>query len=594
MVALLLVSLSVVLVVVVVKPGMSLIYSTPTEVSHDAYETTQKAYIPEIQADMVLYRHRKTKTEVLTLIPKVTKQDSVFAASFRTIPPSDNGVAHMLEHSVLDGSENYPIKDPFNEMLRASLNTFLNAFTFDDRTVYTVASRNREDFSNLVAVYLDAVFRPLCVTDEGLWILKQEGWRIEEGENSTLELTGVVLSEMKGAYSDPDELIHRYAQKSLFPDTSYRFDSGGQPDKIPTLTQNDFEAFYQKFYHPTNAQLFFYGPLEHIQDGMEQAHAYLEDSDARLDIRVDSRAEWQEFYIDDEPFSVRKPYQSEDEDDFRVMVSWLINDRFMDKKTEIAWFAIDELLMGDPTSKLEKALRDSGYGDSVLGDGLEFWLQQWTFHVGLQGIESQEDVEAVEQLIMDTLDEVVTTGFSTEDVESAMNTAEFSLRELNSGGDPRGLDLLFAALRRWNYDLDPREALSFDDALLELKGEVSRTNGSIFVSMIREHLLNNTHRVVTELYPSATVDEDAELVRSMQCVTLSMAPFRLLTLAPIPSSIIRRRSNCFWKAFVNSYLLSSLLRCCTKASCLPRFKPWTTRQRHWPPYLPSLSRILIL
>lgn len=429
MAALLLVSLSVVLVVVVARPGMTLVYGTPTEVSHDGYETTQKAYISEIQADLVLYRHRKTKTEILTLIPKDSTQDSVFAASFRTIPSDDTGVAHMLEHSVLDGSKKYPTKDPFNEMQRGSLNTFLNAFTFDDRTVYTVASRNKEDFSNLVSVYLDAVFQPLCVTDEGSWILRQEGFRIEEDQDSNLELTGVVLSEMKGAYSDPDELIHRFAQKNLFPKTSYRFDSGGQPDKIPTLTRNDFVSFYKKFYHPSNAQLFFYGPFDHVKEGMEQAHVYFEDSEARSDIRQESRVEWQEFEIK-EPISVRNPYQSFDVDDYRIMISWLINDRPMDTKTEIAWFVVDELLMGTPTSKLYKALQDSGYGDSVLGDGLENWLQQWTFHVGLQGIESQEDVEAVKLLILDTLTEVVTSGFTEEDVASAMNTAEFSVSHI--------------------------------------------------------------------------------------------------------------------------------------------------------------------
>lgn len=426
MVALIVVSLSVVLVMVVASPGMSIIYGTPTEVNHDGYETTQKAYIAEIQADMVMYRHRKTKTEVLTLVPKDTKQDSLFAASFRTIPPNDSGVAHMLEHSVLDGSEKFPTKDPFNEMLRGSLNTFLNAFTFDDRTVYTVASRNAKDFSNLVAVYLDAVFRPLCVTKQGSWILRQEGWRIEQNDNATLELTGVVLSEMKGAYSDPDELIHRYAQKKLFPSNSYRFDSGGEPSKIPTLVHNDFVAFYKKFYHPTNAQLFFFGPVNQIEDGMNQAHAYFEESEARSDIRQESRVEWQEFEFEN-PVSVRHPYQSSNDNDYRVMISWLINDRPMDRKTEIAWFVINELLVGTTTSKLEKALKDSGYGDSVIGDGIEYWLQQWTFHVGMQGIQNQGDAQAVKEVIMDTLDVVVSTGFSNEDVDSALNTVEFSV-----------------------------------------------------------------------------------------------------------------------------------------------------------------------
>ena len=425
MAAVILVSLSVALIVVVATPGISIAYGAPTESNHEGYNTTQKAYIPEVQADMVVYRHATSDTEVLTLIPTDTSQDSVFGISFRTIPSSDNGVAHILEHAVLDGSEKYPTKDPFNDMMRGSLQTYLNAFTYDDRTVYTVASRNAADFSNLVSVYLDAVFRPRCVTVEGSWILRQEGWRIQENEDGKLELTGVVLNEMKGIYSHPDELMQIYAKQSLFPNTSYRFDSGGLPSKISTLNHSDFVDFYEKFYHPTNAQIFLYGPFEHVEEGLKQAHAYLEQSKPRPDIRQESRVEWQEF-LHQAPVQVRKPYQSSD-DDYRVMISWLVNDRALDSKTEIAWFVINELLMGAPTSRLRKVLQDSGYGESVIGEGIEFMLQQWTFHVGLQGIRTEENVFLASQLIMDTLDEIVMKGFGADEVASAMNTVEFSV-----------------------------------------------------------------------------------------------------------------------------------------------------------------------
>lgn len=425
MAAVILLSLSVALIVVVAAPGVSIAYGTPPEANHEGYEATQKAYIAEVQADMVVYRHVTTDTEVLTLIPTDTSQDSVFGISFRTIPSSDNGVAHILEHSVLDGSEKYPTKDPFNDMMRGSLQTYLNAFTYDDRTVYTVASRNAADFSNLVSVYLDAVFRPRCVTEEGSWILRQEGWRIEQDEDGNLELTGVVLSEMKGVYSDPDELMLIYAQQSLFPNTSYRFDSGGLPSKISTLNHSDFVDFYEKFYHPTNAQIFLYGPLEHVEDGLKQAHAYLEQSEVRSDIRQESRVEWQEF-LHQAPVQVRKPYQSSDVD-YRVMTSWLVNDRALDSITEIAWFVVNELLMGTPTSRLRRELQDSGYGDSVIGEGIEFMLQQWTFHVGLQGIRTEDNVFLASQLIMDTLDEIAITGFGADEVATAMNTVEFSV-----------------------------------------------------------------------------------------------------------------------------------------------------------------------
>lgn len=423
-----LISLAVLLICLIAAPEVSTLYASPNEVSHEGYDVTQNAYIPEVQAHMVVYRHKTTKTEVLTLIPKDKSQDSVFAISFRTIPHDDTGVAHMLEHSVLDGSEGFPVKDPFNEMERGSLHTFLNAFTFDDRTAYAVASRNSIDFSNLVAVYLDAVFRPLAVTPEGSWILRQEGWRIEETDDGSLQLRGVVMSEMKGVYSDPDELMARYAQKNLFPKTSYRFDSGGDPPKIPTLSHNDFVAFYNKFYHPSNAQIFLYGPIEDVRDGMDQAHSYLTQYEHRSDIRQESRVEWQELELES-PVRVSMPYQTSNQDDHRVVITWLVNDRALDSKTEIAWFIVNELLVGTPTSRLEKALKDSGLGDNVIGDGIEFWLQQWTFSVGLQGVSTKAEVDSVNQLIMDTLDTIVVTGFTEDEVVSAMNTVEFSVRE---------------------------------------------------------------------------------------------------------------------------------------------------------------------
>jgi Zn-dependent M16 (insulinase) family peptidase len=244
-----------------------------------------------------------------------------------------------------------------------------------------------------------------------------------------------------------------------------------------------------------------------VEDGLKQANAYLEQYNARSDIRQGSRVEWQEFEFKD-PVLVRKPYHSSD-GNYRVMISWLVNDRALSSKTEIAWFVINELLIGTPTSRLRKELQDSGYGGSVIGKGIDFMKQQWSFHVGLQGIETTTNVVLAPQLIMDTLDEIVITGFGMDEVASAMNRVEFSLRELNTGGDPRGLAVLLSALKVWNYDRDPRAAITFEDAFKELKETVTKSGSSIFVSMIREKMLLNTHRVITELYPSTTVMEES-------------------------------------------------------------------------------------
>lgn len=312
-------------------------WETLSVLSHSEYETILQTTLPEVGADLVMYRHRKTHTEVTTLVPYDSAQDSVFGISFRTLPSSSTGVAHILEHSVLSGSEKYPVKDPFNELLRGSLHTFLNAMTYPDRTVYPVASRNSVDFANLMSVYLDAVFKPRAVTTEGSWILRQEGWRIDQADDGNLEFKGVVMSEMKGAYSNPDDLMYQTIQSMLFPDTPYIHDSGGEPSTIPTLSRKEFIDFYHTFYHPNNAQLFLYGKVDDIREGLNQADGYFQRYDARPDIREASRVPWQQLSFDS-PVRNRQPFPSSvDTGKRRVIVSWLLHDKVMDEKTTIAW-----------------------------------------------------------------------------------------------------------------------------------------------------------------------------------------------------------------------------------------------------------------
>lgn len=403
-------------------------WSSSSVVRHPAYEEVLHTSVAEVQADLVVYKHRKSQTQVITLVPTDTTQDSAFGVSFRTLPSSSTGAAHILEHSVLSGSAKYPSKDPFNALRRGSLQTFLNAMTYADRTVYAVASRNSADFSNLMSVYLDAVFQPRVITPQGKWIFRQEGWRVEEKGDDGLEFNGVVLSEMKGAYSDPDELLYTHAQTALFPDTPYRHDSGGKPSEIPFLTRDDFVQFYRKFYHPTNAQIFLYGSKQDVREGLHQANAYLKEYDARPDIREDSQVPWQKKSFT-EPKRVRKPYPSSEGDinDYKVMISWLLNDEEMDPMLEIAWYVLDFLLLGTPTAVLQKALTDSNLGDYVIDDGFDNDLQQYMYHVGLEGLENEEDMVEVENIIMDSLKGVVDNGFHHADIVSAMNFVEFDV-----------------------------------------------------------------------------------------------------------------------------------------------------------------------
>jgi Predicted Zn-dependent peptidases, insulinase-like len=265
----------------------------PSVPAHPAFGIMRSKYLSTYNATMYVFKHRKTQAEFMAFVPKDEKQDKVFGISFRTKPTSNNGVAHILEHSVLAGSKKYPAKDPFVILLKGSLHTFLNAMTYNDRTVYPVASRNKKDFFNLMSVYLDAVFAPKCVTKEGEWILRQEGWRYDVNDADELEIKGVVYSEMKGVFSNPISLMSRNVDKFLFPDNTYFFDSGGEPDAIPNLTQLEFVDFYNRHYHPTNSQSFVSGTVEDVIQAMELIDDYMKEYDYNPQLKESSEIRFQ-------------------------------------------------------------------------------------------------------------------------------------------------------------------------------------------------------------------------------------------------------------------------------------------------------------
>eukprot|EP00804_Cyclotella_cryptica_P023401 CCRYP_000523-RE/>CCRYP_000523-RE protein AED:0.14 eAED:0.14 QI:2217/1/1/1/0.90/0.75/12/690/1071 len=436
--------------------------------------------------------------------------------------------------SVLCGSKKYPSRDPFAHLLKGSLQTFLNAMTYPDRTVYPVASRNRADFRNLMDVYLDAVFHPRAVEEEGWWVLLQEGWRYDvaddnsssetseegvEGEERTLadnrakfEYKGVVFSEMKGAYSDPEGYLDRITQSLLFPDSPYFYDSGGDPAVIPTLSRDEFVQFYKKYYHPTNARLFVAGDEVDVYHALSRADSYMTPMGYNPDSRKDSVIVYQQRTFK-KPLSERKPFAvastesgEESSQGFMLCITWLLNTQPFTPMMELAWVVLDSLLLGKPSSPLRKALEDSNLGEETIGGGVDDELLQSTFAIGMKGIKSREDVSSVEDLIMDTLHQLDNVGFTDDEIASSMNTIEFRLRE--GGGGLRGMEIFLASLSKWNYDLDPADALVYEDALKSLKDEISRTGSNTFQQMIRDFLITNNHRVVLELYPSTTLEAD--------------------------------------------------------------------------------------
>ncbi|MGC9348564.1 MAG: insulinase family protein [Anaerolineae bacterium] len=462
------------------------------------FELLREQEIPELNTRARLYRHVVTGTELLSL--ENEDENKVFGITFRTPPPNSTGLPHIMEHSVLCGSRKYPVKEPFVELMKGSLNTFLNAMTYSDKTCYPVASQNLQDFYNLVDVYLDAVFYPRLTPE----ILQQEGWHYELGSlGDPLAYKGVVFNEMKGAYASPDSLVARYSEQSLFPDTAYRFDSGGDPDVIPELSWEQFKAFHETYYHPSNARVFFYGD-DDPEERLRIMNEYLQDYE-RLDVQ--STIELQP------PFGgarrIDRPYPAGEEQTPKAMVTvnWLLTEN-LDPTETLALAILSHVLIGTPASPLRKALIDSGLGEDVIGGGLDDSLRQLIFSVGLKGVET-EKTERVEDVIFSTLEELTEEGIDPETVAASVNTVEFRLREQNTGRYPRGLLLMIRALTRWLHDGDPMAPIAFEEPLRSVKSKLEDTPG-YFESLIQGYLLENEQRTTLVLTPDPKLQESQD------------------------------------------------------------------------------------
>ncbi|OGO28602.1 MAG: peptidase M16 [Chloroflexi bacterium RBG_16_54_18] len=452
--------------------------------------------IPEIKTRVRFYRHDRTGAELLSMVNE--DENKVFGVTFRTPPEDSTGLPHIMEHAVLCGSEKYPVKEPFVELLKGSLNTFLNAFTFPDKTCYPVASQNASDFYNLVDVYLDAVFHPLIPAHT----LKQEGWHYElDALDSPLSYKGVVFNEMKGAYSNPDDLLQDNVRMSLYPDTPYVRDYGGDPRHIPSLTYEQFKAFHKKFYHPTNARFFFYGD---------------DDPERRLEILESCLRSYQKIEIDSSPplqarFQKPRrrvvpfdPGETPEAQKGMLTVNWLLPEA-LDPRETLELGILAYILIGTSASPLRKALIDSGMGEDLAGVGFEGDLRQMFFSIGLKGMAVDEnlalkDEEALQNLIWDTLGKLANEGIDRDTVAASLNTVEFSLRENNTGSFPRGISLMLRALSGWLYDRDPIAPLAFEAPLSAIKKQIS-AGENLFETLIKRHFLENDHRTIVIMQP---------------------------------------------------------------------------------------------
>jgi Zn-dependent M16 (insulinase) family peptidase len=463
------------------------------------FELVREDEIPEINSRAALYVHTRTGAQLLSV--QNQDENKVFGVTFTTPPGDSTGLPHIMEHSVLCGSKKYPVKEPFIELIKGSLATFINAMTFPDKTVYPVASTNSKDFYNLIDVYLDAVFYPSI----GPETLQQEGWHYELASADTpLEYKGVVFNEMKGAYSSPENLLGRVTQEALYPDTTYGFDSGGDPRDIPNLTYEDFRSFHDKYYHPSNARFYFYGD-DDIETRLKLLNEVLQDFDRRDD-DIDSEITLQPLF-DAPRRRVEKYDAGEDGDQKGLMtMSWLLGE-VDDPVRELELHVLSHILLGTPASPLKKALIDSGLGEDTVGGGIDD-LHQLSFGTGLKGMDPA-NVDQVEALIMDTLRQLASEGIDPATVEASLNTIEFGMREYNTGGFPRGLAMMFDVLSNWLYGGDPIEALRYEAALQTVKDKVA-AGERVFENLIDEYLLNNNHRSIVVLEPDNTVNQQLE------------------------------------------------------------------------------------
>lgn len=453
-----------------------------------------------------LWKHEVTGAELLSVCND--DENKSFGVSFRTPPKDSTGVAHILEHSVLCGSDRYPVKEPFVELLKSSLQTFLNALTFPDKTCYPVASCNLQDFYNLIDVYLDAVFHPRI--DEN--VLRQEGWHIEtDSSDGAWQFKGVVFNEMKGVYSSPDSVLMEECQHAVFPDMLYSLDSGGDPAVIPSLTFEVFREFHAAYYHPSNARFFFWG-----DDAEEERLARIAKVLAPYERReVSSEVPLQARLST--PRLLEIPYaasEGEEADKAHVAVNWLLCES-KDTEEMFVLNMLEHIISALPGSPLRKALMDSGLGEDISGCGLEGDLRQAYFSMGLRSIDAK-DAPEVERIMMETLADLAENGVPAPAVEAALNSLEFMLRENNTGSFPRGLAAMFRSLSDWLYDGDAFAPLAWEKPLASIKKRLAGGE-PVFENAIRRWFLDNTHRVTVLLTPDVSLaaarqaSEDAKL-----------------------------------------------------------------------------------
>jgi len=487
------------------------------EVNHDAYDLISQVFVAEIQASMFVYKHTKTGADVLTLVPLDTTQDKTFGLSVKTPAENDKGTANVLLNCLLDGSEKYPeVYEPLEVLRRSSLATYLEADVHQDRSVYSGASRHPEDFQNIMQVYLDAVFNPIIIQEADTdWIFDQEAWRVEawllESDNTTqFRINGDTLNQQKGRYSDSQHVMETYVHQNLFKKSSYKYDNQGKPEGILALEIKDIRAYYAKYYHPTNMQVFLFGDTDDVIGGMNQFDTYASEYEmlggipSEVEFETIETVPWTEYKVPttSKPFPVSR---DEEDGDNMAILSWVVNHEEMDQKTEMAWRILDVMLLQSDTSRIRKKLENSGWGKDMISTGLRTDTKQWTFSVGLKGVK-EGLVHNAEQKVGDVFITANTHGFHDDEMRSAFNTVEFQMRDYATGTHPRGVLLMNRILSKWRYGYAPESAFGYLKGLQQLVNEMQMNGSDFLVEQMNNGLRNSQHKAIVELYPEPEFD----------------------------------------------------------------------------------------
>lgn len=465
------------------------------------YEILDEHRVEDVQSDGFILRHKKSGARIAIL--SNNDDNKVFYIGFRTPPEDETGVPHIIEHTTLCGSKKFPVKDPFIELVKGSLNTFLNAMTYPDKTVYPVASCNDQDFKNLMDVYLDAVFNPNITKYEE--IFKQEGWHYElTGKDDELKINGVVYNEMKGAYSSPDEVLSSQIYRSLFPDNTYSKDSGGNPEYIPKLTYEAYLDFYHKYYHPSNSYIYLYGDMDVVERLEWLDKEYLSLYDYK---KVNSEINKQPAFDEIKNVEAQYSITMDDSQENKTYLSYnrVVGDS-LDEMLYQAFDVLDYALVSSPGAPVKQALIDAGIGDDVYGSYDAGILQPVFSFVAKNANASQAD--EFESIIENTLKEVVKTGINKEALLAGINSSEFKFREADFGQFPKGLLFGLNCLDSWLFDdMKPFIHLECLGTFAKLRKAVDT---DYFEKLIQEYLLDNTHGSSVTVKPKRGLGNERE------------------------------------------------------------------------------------